>query len=72
MRPKHVAIVGCDPDIDAIEIRTPQNLHEPMVIAAAQAKKHIALQKPMTIEFRMPRRDDRGDEGAGLPLSTDG
>lgn len=72
MRPKHLAIFGCDPDIDAIEILTPQNLHEPMVIAAAQAKKHIALQKPMTIDLRMARRDDRGDEGVRLPLSTDG
>lgn len=38
-----------DPDIDAVEIITPQGLHESMVIAAAEAGKHIAVQKPMTI-----------------------
>ncbi len=45
-----------DPDIDAIEILTPQKLHEPMVIAAARAKKHVALQKPMTIDLKKARR----------------
>ncbi|KAF0191122.1 MAG: oxidoreductase domain-containing protein [bacterium] len=39
-----------DKEIDAVEILTPhnQNLHETIVIAAAKAKKHIAVQKPMT------------------------
>ena len=37
-----------DPDIDAVEIITPHKLHEPMVAAAVEAKKHISLQKPMT------------------------
>lgn len=37
-----------DPKIDAVEILTPHSLHEQMVIDAAAAGKHIALQKPMT------------------------
>ena len=45
-----------DPDIDAVEILTPQKLHEPMVMAAARAKKHVALQKPMTIDLKKARR----------------
>jgi len=40
-----------DPEIQAVEILTPQLLHEPMAIAAAAAGKHIALQKPMTIDL---------------------
>ncbi len=40
-----------DPDIDAVEILTPQKLHEPMVIEAAAAGKHILVQKPMTIDL---------------------
>lgn len=40
-----------DPNIDAVEILTPHRLHEPMVIEAARANKHIAVQKPMTISL---------------------
>lgn len=38
-------------DIDAVEILTPQTIHEPIVIDAARAKKHVAVQKPMTISL---------------------
>lgn len=40
-----------DPRVDAVEILTPQKLHEPMVIEAAAAGKHIMVQKPMTIDL---------------------
>ncbi len=40
-----------DRDIDAVEVLSPQPLHEEMVIAAAKAGKPIALQKPMTISL---------------------
>ena len=40
-----------DPNIDAVEILTPQKLHEKMVIEAAAANKHIMIQKPMTIDL---------------------
>ena len=40
-----------DPNIDALEILTPQVLHESMVIRALQAGKHVAVQKPMTIDL---------------------
>lgn len=40
-----------DPEIDAVEILTPQKLHEQMVIDAAAAGKHIMVQKPMTINL---------------------
>ncbi len=40
-----------DPEIDAVEILTPQKLHETMVIDAASAGKHILIQKPMTIDL---------------------
>jgi predicted dehydrogenase/putative sterol carrier protein len=40
-----------DSDIDAVEIITPHKLHEPMVEAAARAKKHISLQKPMAVSL---------------------
>ena len=40
-----------DPDLDAVEILTPQLLHEPQTIAALGAGRHVALQKPMTVDL---------------------
>ncbi len=40
-----------DPDLDAVEILTPQLLHEPQTLAALAAGKHVALQKPMTVDL---------------------
>jgi predicted dehydrogenase len=40
-----------DADIDAVEILSPHRLHEAMVVDAARAGKHIAVQKPMTIDL---------------------
>ena len=45
-----------DPNVDAVEILTPHTLHETMVIAAARAGKHIAVQKPMTINLNSADR----------------
>lgn len=39
------------PEVDAVEILTPHHLHETMVVEAAKAKKHIAVQKPMSISL---------------------
>ena len=40
-----------DRDVDALEILTPQPLHERQVIEALRAGKHVAVQKPMTIDL---------------------
>ena len=45
-----------DTDIDAVEILTPHALHEAVTIAAAKAGKHIALQKPMTVDLKSADR----------------
>ena len=45
-----------DPKIDAVEILTPHALHEPMVMAAAAAGKHISVQKPMTTSLESADR----------------
>lgn len=45
-----------DSELDAVEILSPQLLHEQMAVAAAAAGKHIALQKPMTIDLKSADR----------------
>jgi len=37
------------PDIDAVYIATPVSLHQPQTIAAAQAGKHVLVEKPMAM-----------------------
>jgi predicted dehydrogenase len=55
-----------DPGVDAVEILTPQPLHEEMVVAAAAAGKHIAVQKPMTISLDSAARMTEAVEKAGI------
>lgn len=41
-----------DKNIDAVEILTPHHLHCDMVIKAAEAGKHVSVQKPMAISLK--------------------
>jgi predicted dehydrogenase len=45
-----------DPALDAVEIITPHKAHERMTIDALDAKKHVALQKPMTTSLQSADR----------------
>jgi predicted dehydrogenase len=55
-----------DPEIDAVEILTPQTNHEPLVIDAARAGKHIAVQKPMTTSLESADRMLAAVKDAGV------
>ena len=57
-----------DPGVDAVEILSPQPLHEEMTIRAAESGKHIALQKPMTIDLASMKRETEVELGYHLPL----
>src|SRR5712692_4604908 len=39
-----------DPEIDAVVLATPHSRHERQIIAAAQAGKHIHVEKPITLD----------------------
>lgn len=45
-----------DPGIDAVEVITPHKVHERMTIDALDAKKHVAVQKPMTTSLKSADR----------------
>jgi len=45
---REAAALFADPDLDAIEILTPHHLHAEHAVAALEAGKHVALQKPPT------------------------
>lgn len=51
------------PDIDVIDICTPNFLHHEMAIAAARARKHIICTKPLTGYF-----GEAGDDSGQAPL----
>src|SRR5688500_15688483 len=50
------AVLG-DPNIDAVDLCVPNHLHVPLILAAAEAGKHIICEKPLGGFF--------GPEGAG-------
>ena len=47
--------VIADRDIDALMIGTPDHWHVPIAIAAAKAKKHMALEKPISLSVQQGR-----------------
>lgn len=57
-----------DPAIDAVEILTPHTLHEAMVVDAARAGKHIAVQKPMAVSLQSADRMRDAAAAAGVVL----
>lgn len=57
-----------DPAIDVILIATPHHLHAPMAIAAAQAGKHLLVEKPMAPSFAECVAMARAAEAGGVQL----
>ncbi len=50
------------PDVDCVDVCCPNDLHHPVAIAAAQAGKHVIVEKPLTGYFGA-----EGEEIAGTP-----
>jgi len=47
--------VVSNPDIDVIDICTPDSFHRDIAIAAAKANKHIICEKPLTVNYQFAR-----------------
>lgn len=58
----------CDEALDAVVIGTPCGLHMEPTLAAAQAGKHIFLEKPMEISTERCDRMNQAAEQAGVKL----
>jgi len=55
-----------DPEVHAVEILVPHPVHESIMVDAAMAGKHIALQKPMTTDLASADRMLAAAEEAGV------
>jgi len=55
-------------DIDLVDLCVPNNLHEPFVLQAAEAGKHIICEKPLTGYFGNPDSDRVGQTPKRLML----
>ena len=55
-----------NPDVDAVEVLTPFETHEKIVIDAIKAEKHVACQKPMTTSLRSADRIVQAANQAGV------
>jgi predicted dehydrogenase len=57
-----------DKEIDVVELLTPHHLHCPMTVQAAQAGKHISVQKPMALNAAEADEMIAAAEKAGVLL----
>lgn len=57
-----------DPNVDAVFISTPNNLHAPHTLAALQAGKHVLCEKPMSVSVGEAREMVLTAREAGLQL----
>ena len=54
------------PDIDLIDIGTPNNMHAEIAIAAAEHGKHVLSEKPLAMDLEQARRMKQAVDRAGV------
>src|SRR5579885_3241055 len=57
-----------DPSVEAVYIGTPNYLHAPLTIQAAEARKHVLVEKPMAMNAQEGREMAAAAERAGVKL----
>lgn len=58
------------PDIDAVEILLPHQLHKDVVIAAAEAHKHVSVMKPMALNSKDAKEMIDATRRAGVTFNV--
>jgi predicted dehydrogenase len=58
------------PDIDAVVLATPHSRHESQALAAAAARKHIFVEKPLALDLDSARRIAGAASEAGVVLAV--
>ena len=75
-REKGIALAGSfeailrDPDIDAVVLATPHSQHEMQALAAIAARKHVFVEKPLTLDLKSARAVAAAAREAGLTLAV--
>lgn len=65
------AALLADPEIDAVAVVTPDFAHDDILLAAAQAGKHILAEKPLAMSVAACERIVAAAEKAGVTLMVD-
>jgi predicted dehydrogenase len=75
-RDKHITLVDSydailrDPEIDAVVLATPHSQHQAQALAAAAARKHIFVEKPITLDLASARVVADAARKAGVVLAV--
>jgi predicted dehydrogenase len=59
-----------EPEIDAVVLATPHSQHEAQALAAITARKHVFVEKPLTLDFASARRVAEAAQRAGIVLAV--
>jgi predicted dehydrogenase len=69
MAPSYAALLA-DPAIDAVVLATPHSQHEAQILAAAQARKHVFVEKPLGLDHAGARRAAAACAAQGVTLAV--
>jgi predicted dehydrogenase len=62
-------VLGAD-DVDGVLLATPNSTHAEQIVAAAEAGKHVFVEKPFTLDVQSAKRAVAAAESAGIVLQV--